>query len=79
MGKLSLMSCSVISTVAVPESPRRPWASRASTTTSYLAFVSRSKSLVVVEMSPVKVSQQEPRYLGNLQKIPMPEPSPEST
>lgn len=54
MGKLSLMSCRVTSTVAVPDSPRRPWASRASTTISYLACISLSKVLVVVKMSPAK-------------------------
>ena len=54
MGKLSLTSCRVMNTVAVPDSPRRPWASFASTTTSYLSCISRSRFLFMVTMSPAK-------------------------
>lgn len=54
MGKLSLTSCSVMNTVAVPDSPLRPWASSAFTTTSYLSCVSRSRCLFMVTMSPAK-------------------------
>lgn len=70
MGKLSLMSSSLISTVAVPDSPRRPRASCVSTTILYSAFFSLSKFLTFVKMSPEKkVSQQELCHLRKLEKI----------